>query len=442
MTDKNTEKPASDVSEIENNQLANMEEPKKPETLNVELPIKIEPDTQKPESEAQPLVTEEQANKNDLEESNKTVTINKEGGEKSSIELYFSDNMPSQYPVTNVVYIKNLSRPLATGEFGKFLKFCAGGAVPQLLWFDSIKTHCFVKFEKLAAAQKVRETLNNTRFPAQELQRPLMATDYIPADKLDEWIKKEEEQGPRSLTRWVVEYKKDQDGNISAELVTEGANTIASRIDLNKTGDKRPREEHSDAEYEHVHSPSPSPRPDERRSHHPHGSASPRSPSRSRSGSFTPRSQSRSRSYSRDRMSQDEQRREDDDDDNVYYTKTLPEKAFREASPMTVRQQIRRLGVSEITDVEFKKNLNYSTHGCLVSGSNNSKRQQRQRSNRGNGDRPNKRRRRNKGGRRRNGNRNGGASNDDNSKAGDRSNRDSGNTTGSQFEGSNKDSKL
>lgn len=334
--------------------------------------VLVQPESQsEPEEEPVPKESSTEPEKTLVDDKTddaekKVAETEKENGEEEH-SVYFNDKMPSQYPIARVVYIKNLSRPLAVGEFKKFLKMCGGGVDPDRVWFDSIRTHCFAEFSNQKTAQRVRETLNNTRFPAQELQRPLMTTDYIPADKLDEWIKREEEQGPRSLTRWVVHYEKLDTGSISADLVMENNNQpLQKEPKQDEQTNKRQREDDNE-ESDVSRSPSSE---DGRQSHH---------------DRYDSLSRSRSRSQSRS----DEEMK--DDEEGVYYTKTLPSKAFREASPDAVRDKIRDLDVSELTDIDFKKNLNYSTHGHLACGFYKVK---AQRGGRNRDSRPQKRRRR------------------------------------------------
>lgn len=336
--------------------------------------VLVQPESQsEPVEESVPKKSSTETEKTSVDDKtdnaeNKVAETEKANGEEEH-SVYFNDKMPSQYPITRVVYIKNLSRPLAVGEFKKFLKMCGGGVDPDRVWFDSIRTHCFAEFNNQKTAQRVRETLNNTRFPAQELQRPLMTTDYIPADKLDEWIKREEEQGPRSLTRWVVHYEKLDTGSISADLVMEHSNQSSQKEPKQDEQTNKRQREDDNEEPDFSRSPSPE---DKRQSHH------------HRYDSLS-RSRSRSRSQSRS----DEEMK--DDEEGVYYTKTLPSKAFREASPDSVREKIRDLDVSELTDIDFKKNLNYSTHGHLACGFYKVK---AQRGTRNRDSRPQKRRRR------------------------------------------------
>lgn len=366
-------------TEIEN---ANDSEPIiKKEDDEADPEIKTEDDTQKPsiktEYQEQDQESTNNGNPNNSDNTNEAKNIKSEHHRPA----VYSGSMSSQYPMTSVVYIRNLSRPLAIVEFKKFIVMCAGGVQPVKVWFDSIRSHCFIKFQSALIARKVRERMNNIRFPAQETHRLAMVTDYIPEEKLDEWIQTEENEGNRSLTRWVVKYTKGENGS-SAELVVDDS-VFSNKGDRRDSGvrteageDLRSRLGGIQPNTEKLNSRSPSPERERGRTHKTSRNRS-YSPSRSRSPyrarSFDSRSRSPSRTLSRTRSPERLRNKDRERDDRLksnkrvmFYTKVTPSKRFSEASADIVRKRVRERKVPELSEVAFKKNLNYSTHGRLM----------------------------------------------------------------------------
>ncbi|KAL2200688.1 hypothetical protein P885DRAFT_28240 [Corynascus similis CBS 632.67] len=138
---------------------------------------------------------------------------------------YDRDVEPALHPATPALYIKNFMRPLREPVLQDHLIELAAfpGAAPDpdcLVHFflDQIRTHALVSFTSVAAASRVRTALHGTVWP-NERNRKALWVDFIPEDKVDEWIKREQSEGARSSNRWEVEYLPDDNGIITANLV-------------------------------------------------------------------------------------------------------------------------------------------------------------------------------------------------------------------------------
>lgn len=399
------------------------------------VPDKKESNSEKPDNSQQSSTLD---NKNKTEKSEKTestlqgdnvesdsqATTTEESevtDSKVALEKQDDDAVPSQYPITTAIYIWNLSRPLVIRELQRFISSCSGGEEPKRVWFDRIRTHCFVEFQTKKASQIAREAIHLARFPAQDLQRPPMMADYVPPDMLDKWIEMEEQEGTRSLKRWVVKYTEDPNSEIDsiAELIIDpnsvqkgkttkagsreegGISKVSERngggsingydkdVEM-RSGSQSPRNQRSRLRNR-SYSPTPSPErsgprsPRSRspthspsnsrpRSHSLPHSRSPsrsrsysRSPSRSRSRSFS-RSRSRSRSPSRSRSrslsrSRSPQRfnRGGSSRENVQYTKVRPSRPFSEAPEEIVAERLRKSGVGALGKKAFQRNLSFNT---------------------------------------------------------------------------------
>ncbi|EAQ87894.1 hypothetical protein CHGG_04513 [Chaetomium globosum CBS 148.51] len=134
------------------------------------------------------------------------------------------DVAPAQHPATSALYIKNFMRPLREPMLQDYLVDLAAlpGAAPDpscLVDFhlDQIRTHALVSFTSVSAASRVRTALHGTVWPNERNRKELWA-DFIPEDKVAEWIERERSEGGRS-NRWEVHYEPDEEGIITASLV-------------------------------------------------------------------------------------------------------------------------------------------------------------------------------------------------------------------------------
>lgn len=127
---------------------------------------------------------------------------------------------PAVHAATAALYIDGLMRPLQPVALRNHLASLASSPgdspnadVVQDFYLDPIKTHCFAKLSGISAASRVRSALHGTVWP-NERNRKTLFVDFIPEDKLREWVDTEEDAKRRnnSSTRWEVKYESTPDG--------------------------------------------------------------------------------------------------------------------------------------------------------------------------------------------------------------------------------------
>ncbi|KNG82829.1 SAP domain protein [Aspergillus nomiae NRRL 13137] len=127
---------------------------------------------------------------------------------------------PALHVATAALYVGGLMRPLQPAALKSHLINIASppGASPDPdvvvdFYLDSIKTHCFVNFTSVTAASRARAALHNTVWP-NERNRKTLFVDFIPEQKLHQWIDTEENSRGRSgpPARWEVKYDRTDDG--------------------------------------------------------------------------------------------------------------------------------------------------------------------------------------------------------------------------------------
>ncbi|KAK4061201.1 uncharacterized protein Triagg1_10373 [Trichoderma aggressivum f. europaeum] len=130
---------------------------------------------------------------------------------------------PAMHYPTTAIYISNLMRPLRPDDLQNHLVSLAATndsdtAKDPILRFylDQIRTHAFVTFDSAATALRVRTALHDTVWP-NESNRKALSVDFVPSEKVDEWIEMEEAGGRRSSIRWQVAYTDGPD--VQASLV-------------------------------------------------------------------------------------------------------------------------------------------------------------------------------------------------------------------------------
>jgi hypothetical protein len=106
---------------------------------------------------------------------------------------------PALHAATPALYIRDLMRPLRIETLRTHLVSLATppSASPdpeilQSLFLDSMKTHALVLFSNTNAASRVRATLHGTVWPPEGQRKPLFI-DFVPEDKIKDWIRQEEE---------------------------------------------------------------------------------------------------------------------------------------------------------------------------------------------------------------------------------------------------------
>lgn len=127
---------------------------------------------------------------------------------------------PALHPATSALYIRDFMRPLQPASLKNYLASLASppGTSPDPdiildFFIDSIKTHCFVNFSNISAASRVRSALHGTVWPNERDRKPLWV-DFVPEEKLREWIEIEQESESRGRggPRWEVVYDETEDG--------------------------------------------------------------------------------------------------------------------------------------------------------------------------------------------------------------------------------------
>ncbi|KAH6895273.1 hypothetical protein B0T10DRAFT_211799 [Thelonectria olida] len=137
--------------------------------------------------------------------------------------------VPSVHPATTALYIKNLMRPLRPNDVQTHLIDLATPSSDSIddsiivdFFLDQIRTHAFVVFKSISAASRVRNALHDCVWPNESNRKPLWV-DFIPPEKVQDWIGTEESRGPRSAARWEVVYEDGPGGEVEAHLESGAA---------------------------------------------------------------------------------------------------------------------------------------------------------------------------------------------------------------------------
>jgi hypothetical protein len=85
---------------------------------------------------------------------------------------------------------------------------------------DGIRTHALVTFTTIAAADRVRSSLHGKVWPDEPFARKPLWVDFIPDDKVQEWIDTESEGSgnKRDVRRWEVVYNTTDPTSVTATL--------------------------------------------------------------------------------------------------------------------------------------------------------------------------------------------------------------------------------
>ncbi|KAK2754162.1 sap domain-containing protein [Colletotrichum kahawae] len=138
---------------------------------------------------------------------------------------YERDVQPSVHPATRALYIKNFMRPLRENVVQAHLLELAtpAGTDPnegdiEEFFVDQIRTHAFAVFKTTSQASRVRNALHDVIWPDERERKPLWV-DFVPPEKVREWIDEEETQGhSRRGARWEVIFDSEDDGFVVARL--------------------------------------------------------------------------------------------------------------------------------------------------------------------------------------------------------------------------------
>lgn len=139
---------------------------------------------------------------------------------------------PSLHPATSTIYIRNFMRPLQPPALKSHLislatppNSSADSSMLQTFHLDQIRTHAFARFTSATAAARVRSSLHDRVWPTERDRKPLWV-DFIPEEKIDEWIDIEASGGSgRGTTakKWEVVYEDLPGGGVEAVLSEVGA---------------------------------------------------------------------------------------------------------------------------------------------------------------------------------------------------------------------------
>ncbi|KAK1253104.1 hypothetical protein MKX08_004291 [Trichoderma sp. CBMAI-0020] len=149
------------------------------------------------------------------------------------VEMEFErDVEPAVHTPTAALYISNLMRPLRDVDILEHLGSLASTSSADSgqdrivkFYLDSIRTHAFAVFDTELSATRVRAQLHKCVWP-NESNRKALSVDYIPPEKVDEWIDVEKAGGARSSSRWQVVYRPGPDG---FEAVLESGSVSKAR---------------------------------------------------------------------------------------------------------------------------------------------------------------------------------------------------------------------
>ncbi|KAH8172778.1 SAP domain-containing protein [Sarocladium implicatum] len=145
------------------------------------------------------------------------------------------DVAPAQHPATSALYINNLMRPLRPDTLRSHLASLASRSssspsedIVTTFFLDQIRTHAFAVFDSISSASRVRTALHDRVWP-EESNRKALAVDFVPPEKVSEWIEREESEGKgaRTGSRWEVVYETLPSGEVEAYL--ESGAVSASR---------------------------------------------------------------------------------------------------------------------------------------------------------------------------------------------------------------------
>ncbi|KAJ5518069.1 DNA-binding SAP [Penicillium expansum] len=164
------------------------------------------------------------------------------------ITMQDADITPALHAATSALYIDGLMRPLQPTALRKHLASLA--STPETsdsdaiidFYLDAIKTHCFVSFTSPAAASRVRSAVHGTVWPNERNRKNLRA-DFIPNEKIKEWIETEEKSRDRAgaAARWEVRYETSDDGTTATLAEVGSAPSGRRESGFNRTPPLGPR---------------------------------------------------------------------------------------------------------------------------------------------------------------------------------------------------------
>lgn len=137
---------------------------------------------------------------------------------------------PAIHLATRALYIRELVRPLQPQQLKDHLLHLAKSpSAIEDFHLDALKSHALVLFTSVAAAARVRAGIHDRVFPDEPTRKPLWA-DFVPEEKVQEWIEHEMNNGggrASTAKKWEVVYSTDASGEATATL-QEGAPTMGA----------------------------------------------------------------------------------------------------------------------------------------------------------------------------------------------------------------------
>lgn len=169
---------------------------------------------------------------------------------------------PARHPATPAIYIRDLMRPLRPDPLRTHLISLASPptsspdpTILKSLFLDSMRSHALVLFSSTTAASRVRASLHGSVWPP-EGQRKALSVDFIPEDKVEDWIREEEEHiiaekegrlSGRTIPskRFEVVYLENGDGSVEAVFQEVGASAhfSAPKGPRGSIAERRPSEQ-------------------------------------------------------------------------------------------------------------------------------------------------------------------------------------------------------
>ncbi|KAK1074549.1 hypothetical protein LTR33_009744 [Friedmanniomyces endolithicus] len=132
------------------------------------------------------------------------------------------------HPATRALYIRDLIRPLQPAQLRDHLIALAGpdstDSSIEHFHLDVLRTHAFAVFSTLKAATRVRAALHGTVFPDEPARKALWV-DFVPEEKVAEWIEVEASAGTsrRDARKWEVVYEGSGEGTLVQHVEVGGA---------------------------------------------------------------------------------------------------------------------------------------------------------------------------------------------------------------------------
>ncbi|KAJ5146253.1 DNA-binding SAP [Penicillium bovifimosum] len=235
---RRSQSPAPTQEEIENRK-ARAKEAAPQELLKEERPTSVDPEAQKAaeaQTDNKPAETSRDTHKTSTKQDARfrdlfaPAAAPQRASPPRDVTMQDAEVTPALHAATATLYIDGLMRPLQPTALRNHLASLAsapGTEEPEPIvdfYLDSIKTHCFVSFSSLTAASRVRSAIHGAVWPNERNRKNLRA-DFIPDEKIKEWIQVEEESRDRAgpAVRWEVKYETGDDDEVTATLAEVGS---------------------------------------------------------------------------------------------------------------------------------------------------------------------------------------------------------------------------